>query len=164
MGLQSTPAAKPALQTHIDQAFAAFGRQGLPQTQSLGSPQGQLPSLFAAPGASQRIKDVAEKFLTDEIIAGGNRWWLVRVERHLSTEIVGDQITVKFSVVHGFWQNLTCQVQFTFQGKNLGGVKQHDLVGASLDGWRGAWKSDLASMFEGVAKDYFNSTVGKIEC
>jgi hypothetical protein len=55
-------------------------------------------------------------------------------------------------------------VQFTFQGKNLGGVKQYDLVRASLDNWEGAWKSDLASTFEGVAKDCFNSTVGKIEC
>jgi hypothetical protein len=166
--LQSTQA---ALQGHIDQAFAAFGRQGLPQSMAPGGAQAGLHSDYRY-GDSKQVIQEAQKFLQDKIIDGGpagfNLWFLKGNAQLASKEIDGDKIKVSFKVAYTrlLDSDGTCHVDFTFQGKNAGGVKAYHLVRAGLRDWQGQGPLGdfVGGKFEGVAKDLFNSQVFSITC
>jgi hypothetical protein len=153
-------------QAVIDQLFTGLGRPNLPQSMPQALFQG-LPQqeAFSVQGDKEYVTQRAEKFLKDNIIEGGtNRWLLRESVGHNEPKVNGDQIQVSFNVLYGrFGQSHgTCQVNFIFQGKNTGGVKQYDLVGAGLHNWEGA--TPIGAQFEAVAKELFKSKVGTIDC
>src|SRR5262245_1492825 len=147
---QAPRAALPRAQ--LDRVFADLGHQGLPQGQ-------QSPSVQAD---SQHVQDVAEQILKEKIIDGSkNRWLFVGASR-AGMEVQGDQIKVRFQVAYGFIRGIEgypmCEVEFTFQGKNTGGVKRYDLVGAGLRDWNGF--TFVGNQFEPVAKEIFRNVLG----
>ncbi len=140
----------------------------MPHALSQGLPQGHQQVSFADADCTQ-LKGTAEKLLNDHIIEGSftkNRWFLHGGAGHRTTKADGDRIKVIFDVRYGLnpFDPTRCDVEFTFQGKNWGGVKQYDLVEAKLENWKGADLDLVKGQFDDVAKELFRNKIGTIDC
>jgi hypothetical protein len=168
-GLQTIQATQAAVQDHIDQAFAVLGRQGPPPDLPHGPPRGLLQGQQEAPsvqGDVKHVREEARKFLNDKIIEGGKNCWGLKADQidYKNEKVDGNRITIGFYVHFDHWGSpQEAKVDFIFQGKNTGGVKQYELVGAGLHDWKNMFGAG-DTMFEGVAKEMFRNKVGSIEC
>jgi hypothetical protein len=89
-----------------------------------------------------------------------NRWW-IRDVWGAQTRVEGNRVTVTFNVTYEPWGGgeARCKATLIFEGKNTGGAKRYELVGAGLEGYRGI----LGGTFEPVAKELFQKKVGGFE-
>jgi hypothetical protein len=126
-------------------------------------PQGQQQSPFVQSDIN-RLTEVSRTNLNSMINRGANVWGLTTNVKGSTSEVDGNRITITFHLEHATLAagNQQCHVKFIFEGKNLGGVKEYNLVGAGLHDWKGAFGG--GNNFEAEAKNLFQKNGGKIEC